>query len=382
MDGALNGITVVEIGHYIAGPHCAQLFADMGANVIKVERPGGEAARGFGPYVQEESLYYTSYNRNKRSIEINFKSEEGLAAFRKLTEIADIIIDNQRPGYLSKLGFSFEAISQYNPGIIMTVITGYGQEGPMRNLPALDMVMQGVGGLMSITGFPDGPPTRAGVAVTDFFASLYGALGAMMALHARSRTGKGQVVDIAMLDTLFSALEQWPAATKMLNWVPAQAGNGRMVTAPSNAYPTKNGWVYISAVANAHFGFLCKEMGHPELIDDPEYATSGSRKKACQRLDATIAEWTKQQTNEEVCERLDKLGVAVGPVNSIPELVDHEQIKIRGMMLEMPHPTLGKLSIVGNPMKLSANPPQYLTPPPAAGQHTKEILKELGLPFD
>ncbi len=382
MKGALEAIRVVEIGHYIAGPYCAQLLADMGADVIKVERPGGEAARDFGPYVNDESTYFTSYNRNKRSMTINFKSEEGRTIFRRLVATADVVVDNQRPGFLSKMGFSYEAMAAFNPGIILTVISGYGQTGPYRNRPALDMIMQGVGGLMSMTGFPDHPPTKAGVAIADFLAAIYAAMGTLIALYARKETGKGQVVDVAMLDSLFTILENWPAMNKMTGFIPPRVGNSRVVTGPSNAYRTRDGYVYIAAVANAHFAILAREIGHPELAEDPELATSALRKQAQARLDALIGDWTHDKTTQEVFNRLSELGVTAGPINTIEDLVHDEQIKTREMLIEMWHPNIEKLAMIGNPMKLSATPPRYVTPPPTVGQHTSEILQDIGFTED
>lgn len=378
MKKALEGIRIVEIGHYIAGPYCAQLLADMGAEVIKVERPGGEAARDFGPYVNDESTYFTSYNRNKRSITIDFKQQQGKDVFRKLTEKADVLIDNQRPGFLSKMGFGYEVMAAYNPGIILTTISGYGQTGPYSDRPALDMIMQGVGGLMSLTGFPDNPPTKAGVAIADFLSAMYAAMGTVIALYTRKESGKGQVVDVAMLDSLFTILENWPAMNKMTGFVPPRVGNSRVVTGPSNAYATSDGYVYIAAVANNHFAVLAKEIGHPHLADDPQLASSALRKQAQARLDPLIAAWTKDQTTHAVFNRLSALGITAGPVNTIADLVADEQLNMREMLIEMWHPRIEKLAMIGNPMKLSATPPQYICPPPTAGQHTAEILHELG----
>ena len=378
MERSLAGIRVIEVGHYIAGPYCGQLLADLGAEVIKVERPGGEASREFGPYVNGESIYYTSYNRNKKGVTIDFKSAPGKDCFRRLVNSADVVIDNQKPGFLKKMGFSYEQMRTENPGLVYTQISGYGQTGPLWDRTALDMVMQGVGGMMIMTGFPDDPPTKAGVAVVDFTTALYATIGTVVALLAREKTGRGQVVDVAMLDSIFTLLENWPALNKMTGFVPPRVGNSRVATGPSNAYRTSDGYVYIAAVANAHFAILAKEIGHPELIDDPTLATSAMRKQEQARLDPLIAEWAANFTSKEILDRLGKIGITVGPINSISDLIKDEQLNAREMLIEMKHPNVDELTMIGNPIKLSDTPVQYILPPPLVGQHNREVMQSVG----
>ena len=378
MNSALESLKVVEISHYIAGPYSGQILADLGADVIKVERPAGEAAREFGPYVNGISTYYASYNRNKKAVTVDFKSEEGKAFFKKLASQADVIIDNQKPGFLDKMGFSYEEMSKYNPGLVLTQISGYGQYGPMYKRPALDMIVQGVGGIMAMTGFPDNPPTKAGFAVIDFSTALYAVIGTLAALAAREKTGRGQCVDVAMLDSTITLLENWPALNVMTGFEPPRVGNTRITTGPSNAYKTKDGYAYIAAVANNNFTNLAKLIGHPELLEDPELSTSALRRKHQKDLDDLIAPWAAPYTTEEVVNILSDAAITAGPVNTIPDLVKMEQIKVREMLITMNHPDKEDLVLLGNPIKLSETPVQYKTAPPAVGQHNREVMESFG----
>lgn len=376
---SLEGIRVLELGHYIAAPYCSQLLADMGADVIKIERPGeGDAARTFGPYEKGESLYYLAYNRNKRGVSLNLQSKEGKELFLKLVKKADVLVENQRPGFMRKLGFSYEELKEVNPRLVMASISGFGQNGPYKDRPALDMIVQAMGGPMSMTGFPDAPPTKAGFAVVDFTTGIYTALGIMFALYHREKTGKGQFVDVAMLDSVFTLLENFPIAYALQGYIPPRVGNSRVVTGPSNAYKAEDGYVYIAAVADPHYKKLMNLIGRPELASDPEFATSFKRKQAQKFLDPIIENWVSQYTVEEVFKMLSEEGIPAAPVNNIEQLVKDPHIKERDMMVEIEHPTIGKLPLVGNPIKLSDTPVQMRSVPPSVvGQHNQEVLTEL-----
>lgn len=382
LKAALNNIRVIEIGHFIAAPYCAQMLADLGAEVIKIERPkSGEAARTFGPYHNEESLYYTSYNRNKKGITLDLKSEKGKEIFIDLVKQSDVVIENQRPGLMRSMGLSYEELSQINPRIIMASISGYGQTGPYKDWPALDMIIQAIGGVMSMTGFPDSPPTKAGFALVDFSTAIYTALGITTALIARNNTGKGQFVDVAMLDSIFTFLENFPATYLLDGFIPPRVGNQRVVTGPSNAYATQDGYLYIAAVADNHFKILMKTIGNEELANDPRFETSLLRKQSQDYLDKIIGEWVKQFNTNEIFELLSEKNVPCAPVKDISQLVHDPQIREREMIIELEHPNIKKLPMIGNPIKLSDTPCVYRSAPPTLGQHTREIFSSL-LSFD
>lgn len=377
MSAPLNGIRIIEFGHYIAAPFCGQILADLGAEVIKLERPGGEAAHEFGPFYNGESLYYTAYNRNKLGMTLNLKTEEGKQVFRELAATADVIIENQRPGLLDSMGFSYEELSRDNPGIILTHISGFGQNGLYKNRPALDMIMQAYSGIMSITGRPDEPPTKAGFAIVDFTASFYAAIGTLAALEARRTTNRGQVVDIAMSDGIFSLLENFPSAYLLTGFVPPRVGNTRVVTGPSNNYATKDGYVYIAAVADKHFKILMEIVGRPDLADLPEYSTSAKRKANQAPLDEAINAWSKQHTTEEAFQIISDKGIPAAPINDIPHVVSDPQMQSRDMIVHVHHKTIDDLPLIGTPLKLSDTPAEIRSAPPVIGQHNRQILTDI-----
>lgn len=377
MAAPLNGIRIIEFGHYIAAPFCGQILADLGAEVIKLERPGGEAAHDFGPFCNGESLYYTSYNRNKLGMTLNLKKEAGKQVFRELAATADIIIENQRPGLLDSMGFSYENLSRENPGIILTRISGFGQDGLYKDRPALDMIMQAYSGIMSITGRAEDPPTKAGFAIVDFTAAFYAAIGTLAALEARKSTGRGQVVDIAMSDGIFSLLENFPSAYLLTGFVPPRVGNTRVITGPSNNYATKDGYVYIAAVADKHFKILMEIIGHSELSDLPEFGTSAKRKANQAPLDEVIGAWSMQHTTEEAFRILSNRGIPAAPINDIPHIVSDPQMKSRDMIVHVHHEKIDDLPLIGTPLKLSDTPAEIRTAPPVIGQHNQRILTEI-----
>ncbi len=378
MRTCLEGIRILELTHFIAGPFCGQLLADMGADVIKIERPGeGEVARHFAPFHNGESIYYTAYNRNKRGITLNLQSEKGKNIFKRLVEQSDVVIENFRPGLLNQMGMGYEALRQINPRLVMTSISGFGQYGPYKDRQALDMVIQAMSGIMDQTGFPDGPPVKAGPVIADITAGIYGALGTMLALFARERTGRGQYVDVAMLDSAFTFLENFPTIYLLQGKETRRAGNSRPMSAPSNAYQARDGYVFISANSDSLFQRLMNLVGRPEMVTDPRYADAYLRKQREVELDRVIARWVIERTVSEAMRELDRAFIPNGPVNTIAQIATDPHIRARGMVVEVEHPAIGRLPLVGTPLKMSETPGEVRLPPPLLGQYNEEVYAGL-----
>lgn len=374
MKRCLEGIRVLELTHYIAAPYCGQLLADMGAEVIKIERPGeGDVGRSFLPKQGGESLYYAAYNRNKRAITLDIQKEEGKAILRRLVEKCDVVIENFRPGTLEHLGFGYEDLCKINPRIIMTSVSGFGQTGPYKSRQGIDMMIQAMGGLMDVTGDPVGPPIRPGTTIADHTGAVYAALGTMFALFHRERTGEGQRVDVALLDAVFTLLENYPSIYLLQGLEVKRAGNGRPLTAPSGAYKAKDGYIFITAMSDNLFQRLMKLVGQPEMATNPKYANPLLRKKSEEEINNVIIPWVAARKVATVMEELDTAGIPNGPVNSIGQISTDPQIKARGMVVEMDHPTVGRLPLIGNPVKLSATPGSMRIAPPLLGQHNDEV---------
>ena len=375
MKRCLEGIKVLELSHYIAAPYCCQLLADMGAEIIKIERPNeGEVYRTYFPRINGESLYYVAYNRNKRSVSLDIQTEKGKELLRKLVAKSDVVVENMRPGMLARMGFGYEDLKKINSRIVMTSLSGFGQYGPYKDRQGIDMMIQAMGGLVNVTGFPDGPPVRPGPTIADHTTAIYGALGTMFALFHRERTGEGQFVDVALLDSVFSLLENYPILYLLQGTEVQRAGNGRSLTAPSGAYQAKDGYVYITAMADNLFQRMMKLSGHPEMAADIKYADPLSRKQNEQELHRVIGEWVEKRTIAEAMSELDAAGIPNGPVNSVGQITTDPQIKARDMVWEVEHPAIGKLPMIGNPIKLSLTPGDTRMAPPMLGQHNEEVF--------
>jgi crotonobetainyl-CoA:carnitine CoA-transferase CaiB-like acyl-CoA transferase len=374
----LEGIRILELTHFIAGPFCGQILAGMGADVIKIERPGeGEVGRQLGPHYKGESLYYTAFNLNKRAVTLNLQSEKGREMFKQMVREADVVIENLRPGVLDRMGLGYRDLSQLNPRLILTSISGFGQYGPYRDRQALDMVIQAMGGMMDLTGFPEGPPVKAGPVIADITTGIYGALGTMLALFARERYGIGQHVDMAMLDGLVTLLENAITVYLLQGTEIKRAGNNRPLTAPSNAYQAIDGYLYISANADNLFHRLMHLIGRPDLSADPRFAGAYSRKQNEAELDQAISHWVAARSVAEAVNELDQAGIPSGPVNSIAQVAKDPHLKAREMILEVEHPVMGILPLLGFPVKLSATPGTVRLPPATLGQHNQEVYREL-----
>ncbi len=378
----LEGLRVLELSHFISAPYAGQMLADLGADVIKIELPGegkGDIARKYDPMYMNMSLYFASYNRNKRFLTLNLKSPEGQDIFKELVRQSDVVLNNFRPGVMGKMQLGYEQLKKINPGIIMTSLTGFGQTGPNVHRQALDMTIQALSGFMDLTGFPDAPPTKGGPAISDFFAGLYLTIGILAAYTYRQRTGEGQNVDIALFDTMFVLMENYPAIYHMNGEVPKRAGNGRPFSAPVGTYQAKDGaWVQISGTAEAHFEKLMTLIGHPEHVGQPGMVGAAMRKKQHEQLlNTEIQTWLGTVTGEEAVAAMDEYGIPNALVQTAEQVFNDPQITAREMLVWPEKNVLDDLPVVGNPIKMSQTPAQYHRSACAPGQDSEEILREL-----
>lgn len=378
MDKALAGIKVLDFTNVLAGPFCTSNLSDLGAEVIKIERPGtGDGSRIFGPFINDQSGYYIFANRGKKGIDLNFKSDKAKEIVYELVKKVDVVVENFKPGVMEKLGFSYEKLKEINPSIIYCSISGFGQDSPHRNLPAYDIVAQGRAGMMSITGYPDNPPARVGSSLGDISAGLYAAYGIMVALFHRERTGEGQLVDIAMMDSVFTFIETNIVRHTIGGIMPKRVGARHPLSAPFDIYKCKDGgYVIIAVASDPHFQRLCDVMGQPDLPKNPKFDSDPHRSENDVELKAIIEEWLKDYTVDEAIDKFNEVGIPCGPIFDIAQACKDESILHRDMLVEIDQPGAGKLKITGNPVKLSKTPPDPAHPAPLLGQHTEEVLKE------
>jgi len=378
--GPLTGIRVLDASRILAGPFCTMLLGDLGAEIIKVEMPGiGDGSRAWGPpFIKGESAYYLSINRNKKSITINLKHPKGREIIYKLVEMSDVFIENFRPSVAEKLGVSYDKLKRVNPKIIYCSISGFGQTGPYKDKRAYDLLIQAMSGFMGITGEPNRPPVRIGVAIMDLGAGMYAAISILAALIAREKTGKGQKIDISLLDTGVSWLTYMAMNYFATGRNPPKMGSAHPNLVPYQCFEDKNGRYFAVAVGNdEHWKRLCKALELQDWIDNPKYATNAKRVEHRDEIVKALSELFKSKTREEWLKLLEEEGVPCAPVYEVSEALSNPQIIHREMVIEIEHPTIGKLKQLGTPMKLSETPCQIRYPPPLLGQHTKEILKEL-----
>lgn len=375
----LDGVKVLDISRVLTGPFCTMLLGDLGADVIKIEIPGkGDETREWGPpFVEGESSYYLSINRNKRSLTLDLKSPKGREILLKLASKCDVIIENFLPGTVERLGIDYKAVRQVNPEIIYCSISGFGQDGPFKSVPAYDLMMQGMGGLMSITGEQNGDPVRIGVALIDIGAGMYAALGIISALMVKKETGKGQYVDVSLMDTETSWLTYMATNYFATGKDPVRMGSAHPTIVPYQAYAAKDQHFVLAVGNDAIWQRFCDAVGLT-VTNDPRFATNSMRVKNREILNQILHELFKQKNAHEWIDLLQAARVPCGLVNSISQVVNHPQTQHRQMIVEMEHPKAGKIKVLGNPIKLSRTPPQYKLHPPLLGQHSEEILKELG----
>ena len=380
MKGALEGIKVVELAQIMAGPTCGMLLADMGADVIKVEKlPGGDDTRSYSePQIAGESAAFMMMNRNKRGIAVNLKTPGGLEVVKRLLADADVVTENYRKGTLEKLGLGYDVLQALNPRLIYCAISGYGRTGPYADKGGFDLIAQGFAGIMSITGEPGGPPAKSGTSIADINAGILAALGILAAVIARGKTGRGQIVETSLME---AAVQQtfWQAAMFFATGVnPGPTGSAHLLTAPYQAFPTKDGWINIGGANQSNWERIVKVIGRPELNDDPRFRTNGDRMKNLAALTPLIAERLRARPSAEWIRDFEAAGVPVGPVNKIGDMLADPQVAAREMVVEVEHPRAGRMKTLGTPIKFSGTPGSVRHPAPLLGEHTREILSGLG----
>jgi formyl-CoA transferase len=376
-EGALAGLRVIEMGQLLAGPFCGQLMADFGAEVIKIEAPGkGDPMREWGQdKPQGLSLWWPVVARNKKSVEVDARRPEGQAIIRDLAAKADVLIENFRPGTMERWGLGFDQLSALNPRLVMIRVSGYGQTGPYASRAGFGAVGEALGGLRYVVGDPSTPPSRMGISIGDTLAATFACLGGMMALHARIRTGRGQVVDSAIYEAVLAVMESLITEYDQVGYIRERTGAILPKIAPSNVYPTKDGaYVLIAANQDTVFGRLAAAMGQPELASDPRYATHTARGERQAELDALVAAWTSTMEREPLGRLLDESGVPSGEIYRAPEMLEDAHFKAREAIVSVMHPQLGALRMQNVAPRLSATPGRVRHPGPALGEHNQDIL--------
>lgn len=390
--GALQGVRVLDLSRVLAGPWCTQTLADLGADVIKVERPGaGDDTRGWGPpFLKDregqdtrEAAYYLGTNRNKRSVTIDIARPEGQDLVRRLADTADVFIENFKVGDMARYGLDAASLRATRPGLVYCSITGFGQTGPYRDRAGYDYAVQGMGGLMSVTGerddLPGGGPQKVGVAVADLFTGMYATVAILAALRHRDRTGDGQVVDMALLDTQVAMLANLGANYLVTKQAPRRAGNAHQNIVPYQVFEVADGHLILAVGNDGQFEKFCAVAGCPELAEDPRFAKNADRVRHRAVLVPLLAERLRTRPRADWLAALEAAKVPCGPINGLDDVFADPQVNERDMTITLPHPLAGSVELVASPMKLSATPPTARRAPPLLGQHTDEVLGELGL---
>lgn len=382
----LEGVRVLDLTRALAGPYCTMMLGDLGADVIKVERPGrGDDSRGWGPpFAGEpygpypgESAYFIAVNRNKRSLTANLKSPEGQEVMRRLAGVSDVLVENFRTGVLDRMGLGYEELHALNPRLVYCSISGYGRTGPYAERPGYDVIIQAEGGMMAITGPEEGPPSRVGVPIVDITAGMFAATAVLAALRARDLTGEGQLVDVSLLDTQVALLANVASNYLVGGAEPRRLGNAHPNIAPYEAFPARDRWFALAAANERQWAVLCDVIGRPELKDDPRFATNGARVSNRPELVTVLNDVFAARDADEWLPDLREAGLPCGPINTVPDVFDHPQAQARDLALETEHPTAGPVRLTGFPYKLSQTPAEVRHPPPLLGQHTEEVLTEL-----
>ena len=385
--GPLAGLRILDMSRILAGPFCTQLLADMGADVIKIERPGtGDDTRSWGPpFVTGtdgkptgESAYYLSANRNKRSAAIDMATPEGAEALREIAAQVDVVIENFKPGGLKKYGLDYATLAKINPRLVYCSISGYGQTGPHSHNPGYDILAQGYGGMMSLTGEPDGEPVKVGVGIADVMCGMYASNAILAALRHRDASGEGQHIDIALVDTQISWLINEGVNYLLSGEAPKRRGNQHPNIVPYQVFETSDGHVIVAVGNDAQFARFCDILDRADLARDARFATNPARLENRDALIALLSELVLRRGKDELLDAMERAGVPGGPVNTVPEVFETDQVAARNMKLSVPHPLAasGAVELIGNPINFSQTPVTYRRHPPTCGEHTEEILRE------
>jgi crotonobetainyl-CoA:carnitine CoA-transferase CaiB-like acyl-CoA transferase len=372
---ALAGMRVIGITNWASGAYAEQLLGDMGAEIVRIEKPGrGDDARHLPPFHHGESTTYLFPNRNKKSITLNLKAPEGVALLKRLAAKADVVIENNRPGTLDRLGVGYEALSKLNPRLVMTSISGFGQTGPYRDLPAYDMNIQAITGLMSLTGMADGPPLRTGVAVSDYLAGLNAAYATLVALLHRFRTDEGQHIDVSLYESAIAVLGTALQDQLLMGTSRTRCGNRFGALAPSNTYRCTDGWLLITVANDAQWSRLAPLLPLDSTPDLPALEGAAQRAQHLDLLDAIVGRWTAKYTVAQATSLLSQAGIPCGAINTMADLVADPHFRSRDVAVEVQHPTAGPMKLVAPMPKLSRTPGRVSLPPPLLGQHNAEIF--------
>ncbi|WP_423278259.1 CaiB/BaiF CoA transferase family protein [Enterovirga sp. CN4-39] len=378
MAGALEGLRVLDLSSHLSGPYCAMLLADHGADVIKIERPGrGDEARAMPPFVAGESAPFMVWNRNKRSVALDLKSEDGRRALQELVRTADILIENFRPGTLDRLGLGWSELSALNPRLIYGAISGFGQTGPWRDRGGFDLVTQGMSGLMSVCGPANGPPHRLPIALSDIAAGMHLAVGILAAVEARHRTGQGQQVEASLLDSAISFGVYEAAHVFATGERPPRIGQSHRGSSPYQVFQAADGWITVGGAQQNFWEALCRILEAPELPADPRFATNRDRVANNAVLVALLQERFRQRPSEHWLDAFDRVGLPAGPVLDFAEALSHPQVVAREMVVEAEHTKAGRTHTLGVPAKLSMTPGSIRNAAPALGEHTREVLESI-----
>ena len=379
MRGPLAGIRVLDLTRALSGPYCTMMLGDMGAEVIKVESPGGgDDSRAWAPpFIGKESAYYLSCNKNKKSMTLNLRSDPAKKILAGLIRVSDVVVENFRPGVMKKMGFPYETLKTINPRLIFCSITGFGTKGPDAAKPGFDLIAQGMSGFMSFTGEVGGGPIKVGVALADINSGMFAAYGILTALYHREKTGEGQVVETSLFETMVAELTFQAGRYFATGIPPKPQGNRHPVIAPYESFRCQDGFVNIAAGNDNLFAQTCEAIGLPELVKDDRFLTNGSRVRNREALASILEEKMKALKVNDLRKKLDERGVPNGPIWSLDQTLTSEQAYALQMVKEVDHPTCGKLKVIGIPVKLSRTPGSIELPPPTLGQHTEDILTEI-----